>query len=385
MNAMKTKKGKIAFNVDEDLMKVSPALAFTKALMQGELASAKPKRKPLLVDEFIASPLTNLLRGPDGNHMRAVRDHLIEAKKFVLDDKAAVYAAEMIRDYPIAIARDQEFAIPPFPRMYIELPYQAFFKTINGQDTDTDGDTDVGYFIDGPRAYVLSRASSFKDGSNIAPMVMPVRYRLNEPLDIKEELALCENFNVSRMGLDVFYWGSVTPKVRNDPHIFHALRENHGAELWYGSDIDMKQMFGYLYKSAAGDLRNVLALILFLNRTSQLRIEDNIGFHRTLIHNKPMVMTKHSVVKIKLDPKPMLKRIYGTGSAWRRRHDVRGHFCHDKDAREAAHHPDGHVWSEYGVNQWRCMNCAGRKWWRKVCSRGSRDKGNVVTTYEVTK
>jgi hypothetical protein len=350
----------------------------------------KTKRKPLLVDEL----LNNIDFAPthpvERRRFHAMKDHLRAAKKFVLDEQAAIYAAEMIRDHPIAVAHDQEFAIPAFPNMYIELPYEKFFKTVNETDLDPDGDRTVGYYIDGPTAYVMSRAENLPLTEEArekipvtqskTPMVMPIAYRLNRPFTVEEELDMCERMEISRIGMDVFFWGSVTPKVERNPEMFRALRANHSFEHWYGHDV--ADVLPIMFKSAAGDLRNIIALILFLNRTSDLRIEDEIGFHQTLIHAKPAVLTKHNVVRLKLDPKPMLKRIYGTGGSWRRRHDVRGHFCHDKTTREHNHE---HDWREYDVNQWRCMNCGGKKWWRKACSRGSREKGSVETTYEVTK
>jgi hypothetical protein len=347
------------------------------------------KRKPLLVDEIVYQEFV----GPNPKERRrwdVVREHLREAKKFVLDEKAAIYAAEMIRDHPLAIAHDQEFAIPPFPATYIEVPYAEFFIKLGGSYDDLEGDTDVGYFIDGPTAYIMSRArwdsntvKALFAGSNNRAIMLPLAFRLNQPFTVQEELDAATLLGTSRMGLDQLYWGSITPQVSKHPEMFRALRANHSFEIWYGHDVP--NVMPVLYKSMHGDLRNVIALILFLNRTSDLRIEQEIGPKQGFIRNHVRIYQRHSVIRLRLDPKPMLKKVYGHGGVWRREHDCRGHFCHDKLAHDSPHHPKTHDWHEYGVNIWRCMICGGRKWWRKAHKRGHREKGLVTTSYEVTK
>src|SRR5512141_2121001 len=169
--------------------------------------TTKKKRKPLLIDTFLAESLP--FKGTDGKRLEVVKDRLRAAKVFVLDEKAAMYAAEFIRDHPEAIAEQQEFAIPCFPQMYVEFPFIKFFEITNGDEQAHDrelGDTEVGYFFDGPRVYVLVRNVNSKQER--APHIMPMAYRLNQPFTLQEEIAMAERFKVSRMGLDAIYWGS---------------------------------------------------------------------------------------------------------------------------------------------------------------------------------
>ena len=382
------------------------------------------KRKPLLADEFLhRKPVTDLFNRAEMRRFDAMRDHLREAKLFVLDEQAAGYAAEFIRDHPAAIAHDQEFAIPPFPRMYVELPYSKFLRTVNKAnelllDSKYD-DTEVGYFFDGPTVYVLSRMRD-DPPTDAASMVMPICYRLNKPFTLKEELAVCDDLGISRIGIDLLYWGSSYPltldseAAANDiknithpervlkPHTkilweMSALREHHSFEPWYATDVvTRRDMLAPLIKSAAGDLRNIIAMVLFLNRTSEVRFDDTMPPHKGWIGPRPAMFLKHNIVRVKLDPKQRFIKTYGGHGAWRRRHDVKGHYCHDKVARaqgtghnmipwiptSSTHEPQ---WVEYDVNRWRCMVCGGRRWHRHACSRGSKDKGSVVKTYEVTK
>ena len=209
-------------------------------------------------------------------------------------------------------------------------------------------------------------------------MIMPICYKLNQPLTVVQELAECERLGTSRIGIDVLYWGSSYEKVNKEERT--ALRANHGFEHWYARDLPdiMKSMF----TSAAGDLRNIIALLLFMNRTQDIRIDDQLPPHRGWVGPRPALLLKHSVIRLKLDPKPMFRKLYGRGGSWRRRHDVKGHFCHDKKAH--AHRHD-HDWTETHVNQWRCLLCGGKKWWKKHHQRGHMEKGYVATSYEVTK
>jgi hypothetical protein len=216
-------------------------------------------------------------------------------------------------------------------------------------------------------------------------MMMPLSYTLNQPMTIEQELNICQRARTSRLGIDILFWGSSYEKL--SPSERHALRANHGFEHWYAKDVD--DIITPMFFSAAGDLRNIIALTLFLNRTNEVRFDEQIGPAQGFVHAKVTTLTRHSVVRLKLDPKPLFKKLYGHGGVWRREHDCRGHFCHDKTARNSACNTillgPTHDWHEYGVNQWRCMTCGGLKWWRKAHRRGHKEKGTVQTEYRVTK
>lgn len=355
-------------------------------------AHQKVKRRPLLADRFLSSPV--LFDGKDGKRFRAVKEHLREAKKFVLDEAAAGYLAEFIKNHPEAIARDQEFAIPCFPRMYVEFPHFKFYESMNGPYGDREmGDTEVGYLYDGPTVYVLCQnRDSRRPDMAMSPNIMPISYRLNRPFDLKEEVAMAERMRTSRIGIDAMYWGGSVMNTNLSKESQRSLRTHHSFELWYGQEVLTPETISVLSATAAGDLRNILAMALFLNRTRDVTIEDVIPAKQGFIGNHLHPMQRHSVVRLKLDPKPLFKKIYGHPGTQHREHDCRGHFCHNKEARKFGHHkvltPEGmHApeWQEYKVNQWRCMVCGGLKWWRRDHKRGHKEKGTVVTQYEVTK
>lgn len=378
-------------------------LATEALVMVAKKKAREVKRQPLLIDEFLSTPLLPAHIMPK-NRQEVLRDRLRQAKVFVFDSAATRYASEMMRDHTAHIALDQEFAIPPFPVMYMEYPVRPLFDTL-GQPTDEFGDKDVGYFIDGPRAYVLSRMEAGSNAAGRKADVLPILYRLNKPFTFDEERRMVETIATSRIGLDDVYWGSLAHKVQSNRNVYRMLRAQHSFEWLYATeymdyiqqnqskDPTYESMLQHLLVSGAGDLRNIIGMLLFLNRTSQIRFEESVGPHRGFVGPKPATFLRHNIVRIKLDPKPMLKRLYGKGGTWKREHDVRGHFCHDKKARESGHRmavgdvPQTHEpqWREIHVNYWGCTVCGGKRWHRAPHKRGHREKGEVVKAYEVTK
>lgn len=364
---------------DDELFKMSPALAVAKKLMQGQ--QPKPqrvKRQPLLYDQFMAlrKPELEIEKKP----FQYLQNRMVDAHVFTLDHEATRYMANMVQAHPEAIALDQEFSIPPFKKMWVEFPYPEFY-TIMGGHRRGDGSEDerIAYFYDGPRVYVFSAGVQLHQ----YPSAIPIRYRLNQQFALEEEVWLANQLEESRLALDAYFWGSCADKV-NQLGLLRALRSQHSLEFWFGEEEfeRNKQSIPRIMASTAGDLRNIVAVPLFLNRVREVIYEDKLPGAPGFVRAKPRTLVRHSVVKIKLDPGPMLKRIYtpGAGAIWRREHDVRGHFCHNKVTRAHNHE---HDWREYDVNQWRCMLCGGLRWWRKECRRGTKDHGKVKTTYEV--
>jgi hypothetical protein len=367
---------------DMELLQMSPALAMAKKLLVNSTLPVpipKVKRRPLLYDEFMActKPQLEVERKP----FEFLRNRMVGAHVFTLDHDAARYMANMMQAHPEAIALDQEFAIPPFKQMFVEFPYPEFFAIMGGHHRgDGSEDERIGYFYDGPRVYVLSASTD----THRYPSCVPIRYRLNQQFELSEERIITDALEESRIALDAYFWGSCAPKV-NNLGLLRSLRAHHSMEFWFGQELFAQGKTKFISRvmaSTAGDLRNVVALPLFLNRVREVIYEEQVPGVPGFVRAKPRTLVRHSVVKIKLDPAPLLKKIYSgsAGAIWRREHDVRGHWCHDKTWRA---HPHDHEPTEYDVNQWRCLLCGGLKWWRKEHRRGKREMGKVKTTYEV--
>lgn len=362
------------------------------------------KRRPTLADLALAAdPLLPTYIAASWREQ--TRDWLRLAKRFVLDESAARYLGRMIREYPRVIADAQDFAIQPFEHMWIELPFECFYEEVTGNAADASrSDYAVGYLFNGPSVRVIAR-TALDDGNDIG--VLPLQYRLHTPMTLDEELQMAETLRVSRIGLDLWFWGSSAMKylgalcknADDDDHAWdreglRALRNNHGARLAPvvgGIDAEWER----INTASAGDLRNIVALLLFMNRTASITLADDLPTTEGFIHRKPRPLLSHRVIKLKLDPMPRLRRLCAGLGIRRRLHDVRGHFCHDRVARESGcphgqeHAGDfGEWWDEYEPLRWRCYGdgkgCGGKRWWKREHKRGEPKLGEVMQTYDVT-
>jgi hypothetical protein len=372
----------------DEMMRISPALAIAQSVLSNMQPPKKPKRRPLLIDEMLALQDKHMPKDWRKD-VHFIQQRLRAAKVFSFDNTAACYAAQMMVDHPEAIARDIEFCIPPYERMYIEFPYPDFFNITSPPEyrgyhnlPESEEDQTVGYLYDGPLVYVMSRAGR----ANVKhPMVLPIRFRLNRNFTYAEELLLSQELNASRLGIDSFFWGSCTRTLyeRKDTASLRALREHNSCEFWYANDIRAKHAPETL-RASTGDLRNIIGFILFMNRTRDVQIMDDVAPAPGFVRAKPRTLVRHNVIRIKLDPRPLLKRVFhsrATGG-WRREHDVRGHFCCDRNYHA---HKHDHDMREIDIHHWKCLLCGGQKWWRKAHHRGRKDLGQVKTAYEVTK
>jgi hypothetical protein len=340
-------------------------------------------RKPIMADRFLASPL---LPHPFPHRAQnRVRDALRAAKRFVLNEEACRYVGEIVRDVPEAIAHAQEFALLPFPVMYVEFAnFKAYFETVNGSVAKEDSDACLGYVYEGPRVYAIADAPHAHSGW---PMLTPISYRLHQPFTMQEELDFCAAAGTNRLSLDVYMWGKSYEKIGTEER--RALRAEHSIE-WLAHPDALKPWWSQSLYASAGEMRNIVAALLLLNQPSELRYEETLGPVQGMVRNKVRAFLSHSVIRFPINPVPRIKRalVGGKGGElWRREHDVRGHFCHSKTARTAAHNSlVSHEWVEYGPNQWRCKLCGGLRWWRRECRRGTKHgAGRVTAEYEVVR
>ena len=346
------------------------------------------KRQPLIIDHLLAGDLDS---GASGAFLsRRTRDmlraELIEAKRFVLDAQASRWCGEMIAAVPEAIVHGQEFAIPPFPLTYIEIDAVPFWEGMNYPEPETANTMDkrLGLLYAGPSVYTC-----VTDATNRAA-VMPIKYTLNVPMTHDEEMNLAYSMGVSRAQLDVFMWGHYYNQVPKEMQ--RAFRANHGAHIIdkvkgvWDNEESRQRLGASLYMNCMGDLRNVIALLLFLNQTRDVQYVDEVPHARGMLRNRAGTMLRHSVVRLRLNPVPrLIKRFAQLRSAHtRREHDVRGHLCHNKRSHNGW---CSHQWEEHGVHRWHCIvpGCGAMRWWRSAHRRGKAKIGTVVASYEVTK
>ncbi len=264
-----------------------------------------------------------------------------------------------------------QFARAPFETCWIEFPAPDFHEMLNHQVGEDDR---VGYLFHGDHVYVGSSTSDKR--SNI----IPVRYNLHQPMAFHDEIALSEKLGISRMFLDDFYWGRTFSENFTQP-MKRALRSQHSFYLHveenrYKSINSENVLFGM-----AGELRNILGILLMINQPRNiLDIVERLP-RKTMTHRGYRNLVSHSVVEINLDDRDLrplmrVERPHGTHAA-PRWHQVRGHYCHDRDTKIYGEIGCVHVWKEIKPLNWECDVCGGRRWWRKACERGDKSLGLI--------
>jgi hypothetical protein len=346
----------------------------------------------------------------------------------------------LVRDNPTFIADAQEFAIPPFERTYVEFDFPTWFEAVTGRVPDKDGDRRVGYLYTGNivRSFCESGGTYGLDNGEV--FLFPLQYHLWNPFTPDETTRLLKHMNMTTNALDVFYWGEsalafmhdcrvswktartfdvISPsgevigksdvgvKIANDQSTWDkvrlaALRKNHRFEFLTidepGHQLDnfkrnmqdvlgSRDMFQSICEGSCGDIRNAIVLLLFLNRTKKLQYVSELGTVQQMWRRRPIPLLAHRTITMHVNPLPKIIRINqhpGLGVR-HRRHDVKGHFAHNKIA-HANQQTHTHDWVENPERerQWRCA-CGGVRWWRPAHVRGYVEKGVVTADYKVVK
>jgi hypothetical protein len=336
------------------------------------------KRQPLLADFYLATAKKTRIDAP--HFVQTTCDHIRQAHRFVLDDDAVRYIGELIRTMPRIIADAQDFAIPPFKQTWIEFNARLLYEVVTGEPSASNSDERVGYLIAGPVARVVAGNPS---EANENPVCIQFEYRLFQPWTPQEELDFCHKAHISRLGLDQMFWGAAANQLieEHDKEGLRALRRNHSIKLQCTKEYE-EELVTAMAGSLAGDLRNIIAILLFLNRASKDIYTTEVGRAQTMIGRRAAPLLKHSVIKIKLNPIPRLRKLIAGVGVFRRLHDVRGHFCHNKEARFSG---CLHEWEETKPLHWECkLKCGGVRWWRTEHKRGHEEKGIVTSHYQVT-
>ena len=311
------------------------------------------------------------------------------AQRFVLTEEAAIKVGEAIHSYPEMLVEQGIFARTPFDTCWIEMPSRKFHETIVPGSSSPTADHRVGYLFHNETVYVAAQISDTGDWS-------PMCYHLHRPLSLKQELELSEKLNVSRMQLDAFYWGGTM--MQNLPHhIMRQMRNQHGVSVHAHPTLNNKFDGDQWLKMCAGEVRNIIGLLLMMNQPSSIVRSTAVGHRRKMTSKGTRVLMAHSVITINLDkrskPSRLLRRPEGTHASpkW---HQVINHWCNDKISRKTGYSIDdpktyqgrelldlhAHDWEmvDEETLRFRCKVCGGRRWRRKYPNgRGDKSRGIV--------
>lgn len=316
------------------------------------------------------------------------------AQRFVLTESAAVKVAEAIRAYPEMLVEHGVFARTPFETCWIEMPSQKFHDTIvpGSSAESSSADLRVGYLFDGDEVYVAAQRD---DVAAISPLVI----HLHQPMSINQQLRMAERLHLSRAALDNFYWGATmasdlpleTKRGLRGQHGFSLMVQERFRDTFKGEDF---------LRFTAGEIRNVIGLLLMINQPSNILRQEQVAHRRTMTKKGTRVLMGHSVITLHLDKRSRPDRILRAQSFGHRSpkwHPVSNHWCHDKIARAKGHNIDdpktygrgdhAHEWEQAqdGSLRFTCKICGGKRWRRIMKNgRGDRSKG-VVTQSRIVK
>lgn len=348
------------------------------------------RNAPTLADRFAAgdggASRRLLKKGAPERAQRRVRD----ARRFVLDDRAIERFAKVTRDIPDLIAKNLEFAHAPYDITWVEFEFPRFYEMVTGTRGDENCDSHVGYLYDHGTVSVVTGGTVTQP--SLVPSLSPFVYDLHVEWSFEEQLAFAQSMGTSRGQIDAFMWGGAFATIAEENH--RALRDHvRIRSLLIDRIADQTSAIWDLMETSSGEVRNIVTLLLLLNRPSLTRYVMDVPSTRGWIRNKVRPFMAHTVVTIPLDPEPTL-RLVGTSDdagVTKRRHEVRGHYCHNAEGRGQRCE---HVWiaDDTAVDtgregrRWRCNvpGCGGKRWWRDAHARGDASKGFVVKDYNIT-
>lgn len=315
---------------------------------------------------------------------RVYRQNVYSARRFIFDDEASRIVGNLMQHHTAMIAGNMEFALQPFPSMYIELNAREVFAGRGGTPVET-ADTEIGYLA--VNGAVFTFAAGPKQSSRFDEVLAaPMSFAINKPqtgsLETVFEAETYEQAKMMKMAYVI--GGQRIPKHGPNgeqafwlPDVGIPNEQLIGAvdiRLLHPVRIPIKYCFG-----SGGDPLLYTAAILLLNRQNPDVYIKDVSASRGMAGGKSVVFRAHSTVSIHLSAKGSVKRLLIGDRASPRAHEVRGHWVHyDKQLCE-------HEWEPLDTSgkRFKCSRCEMRRTWREVHVRGDASRGVIVKHYEV--
>jgi hypothetical protein len=327
---------------------------------------------PLLAD-LLLEPAANSSKTIEPRKFQGLQQVLRKAEKFVLSDEAAIRVGQAIKAYPEMVIDHAQFAIPPFETCWIEYNGPRLVGQLTSEASASAADKTVGYLFHDGVVYV--GVESFDKTFAFTG----IAYHLNSDNSFHKEHEFAEKLGINRGKFNEFYMG-VAQSARIPEEKLRKFREEHWVE-WILTPEVTKQIrgtssgFEVIY-GCAGELRNIVGILLMLNQPSNVTYVGEKSPNRRILTSKgTKVRASHSVIEINLNHAP-LTILLGKPSGIRGsviQHKVRGTFAHHNLDRSCEHY-----WEAEDAHHFTCANCEGKRWWRKAHQRGDASKGTNI-------
>jgi hypothetical protein len=300
-------------------------------------------------------------------HAKVIKSATPQARQFIFDEQSSAIMADFIQKSPDLLFKNEQFAIPQFPTCYYEFDAETFLKAMGKPTTgagDAGRDWKVGYLITNNTIYVVSKGfGSSKPAfmfygmtigrTKYSPLVMTRRQKANVFLAS----------TIHDLPMDI--WQNISENYE-----FVNLSAGYADEVVRNSIAD-----------GAGDLRNLLTMILFLYQNQEVIHVNQVAPHRGILKGRAITYMAHSVVTIHLNEIKKIRKHFEThdrGSP--RRHEVRPFYRTVPKNKSC-----DHLWVPYESDRWECKRCGSKRARIKGYQRGDATKGYVMKHYEVTK
>ena len=299
------------------------------------------------------------------------------------------------RTVPDLLAEYQQFAIPPYPQVFVQIDFEAYLRG-RQQPPDSKSDTHVAYFLeDGLWRHVMSFAADDKRGRS--PKMLPFVFEDRQPappMDARTSRVI----EIARQKVSAGIGRDLSPlefhrmEMGTLPEIDPGAEEEQGCGALDHWSIALAQDFedefddplATVLVEQRGDVALALAAILLLNRPKNDLVsweEQPPGF--SVIGDRVCEYGTHNTVHLRLDPDRIVRKLKreAVEHARHRRHEVAGHFYHYPKRLKSS---CAHEWQEVEERKWRCPKCGLHRVWKEHHLRGDAGLGWVNKHYEVT-
>ena len=315
-------------------------------------------------------------------YLEQIKARMRDAQKFVFDQTASRALQKLILEHPRElIANIATLAIPPYPCCWIECHLCC------DHWDEVVAERQSAFLIDDHAVHRVGVLEPNHNWTGDAFVGGWERYQLQT--------------RWSRSEQDQFFAGLGRGGIKDwKDHVFG--KRLTGASAWKGlSDEEYRRVLDQVrihadrspheqldriahLVSYGGAVVLVLACLVLLN-TPHLATYIAVPASKHFSKGKLRLERAHTKIVVNVSPERAIRYIqeqYQKGDARRPLHPVRGHFVHDREARETQ---CVHSWVADDAAHWRCSRCGGRRWWRIDHERGSTEEGVSARDYVVTR
>jgi hypothetical protein len=307
-----------------------------------------------------------------------VRQVLPKARRFLFDREASAFAGRFIREHGATLLRNRAFAIPPFEQTYVEYHLDALLEAIGRRKANEKygiekSDERIGHLIDGDHVW------TFLEGSDNEASIYPVDVWMNT---VSHSVGLFDKADIGRDRRRKLEYtlGSTLGDAQdvNGEVVLDWLNAfDFAAPAMFANLLTDRK----LADAGNGTVRNLVALLLLLNRQRENVTLKTVAPKGVIYRGKRRVFAAHTMVTLTVEDYVHIAHSYEHGAhASPRRHQVRGFFRHLHKV-DGCEHDYPLASDERG--RWVCRTCGTTRVWVHDHERGDASKGYITKDYVV--